>query len=126
MPYVVQIESSFRARQGLASPTRSDAGLPSLDDAGGRSFVLRVGLEFADEAVDNRAGRALDSDIVSLLVERTTNSLSAEPWTTLFEFRTSLERVSRHVYDTLAVSVQSLSYVEIRDGAAGLTVRYQP
>lgn len=126
VPHDLQVESTFRARQGLVSPARSAAGLPSLDEADGRPFVLRLGLTFTDEAVDNGAGRAVDGDTVRLLVHDMTSSLSAEPWTALFDFRPSLERVTRHVHDTLVTQLESLSYVEIVDATAGLTVRYQP
>lgn len=126
MPYVVHVESSFRARQGLTSTVRSAAGLHSLDEADGRPFVLRVGLVFTDEAVDNDDGRAMDSDIVSLMVQKTARDLSTTPWTTLFDFRPTLERVTRHLYSALAAELPELSHVEIDDLTAGLTVRYEP
>lgn len=126
MPYSVQIESPFRARQGLPSPVRSGMGKPSLDADEGRPFVLRVGLIFADAAIDNSAGRAVDSDAVLLVLEEATRSLSAERWTALFDFRPTLERVTRHLYDALIDSLNAVSYLEIEDSTAGLTVRYQP
>lgn len=126
MPYVVEVESAFRARRGLPSPVRRRAGLPTLDDGDGRPFVLRVGLTFANETVENSSGRAVDSDVAFLSVDRATRSISTRPWTVLFDFRRSLERVARHLFDNLTKSLVELSYVEIQDITAGVTVRYQP
>lgn len=126
MPYVVQVDAPFRARQGIPSPVRTGAGLPSLDDGGGRAFVLHAGLTFDEEAIDDSTGRAVDSDVVMLRLCEATRSVSTRPWTALFSFRPSLERMARHFYDTLAESLDGLTYIEIDDTTAGLTVRYQP
>ena len=88
--------------------------------------MLRDGLAFADAAIENSAGRAIDSDVALLVLQDAARRISAEPWTTLFTFRPSLERVGRHLYETLLDSLSTLSYVEIQDTNAGLTVRYQP
>lgn len=126
MSYRVQIELGFRAKQGLPSPVRTGAGLPTLDVEDGRPFVLRAGLVFADAAIENSAGRAVDSDRALLVLQDAARRISAEPWTELFTFRPSLERVACHLYGTLLDRLGALVYVEIEDSTAGLTVRYQP
>lgn len=126
MSYLVEVENAFRAQQGLVSSVRSAEGLPSLDGPDGRrAYVLRVGLGFIDEEVGNESGRGVNSDVVSLVLEEETQRLAAQSWTSLFRFRPSLERVARHLHDSLVSRWGSLAYVEIVDTAAGLTVRYQ-
>ena len=124
MPHLVQVESALHARQGLRSTVRVAAALPSLDDEAGRPFVLRVGMAFDDQDVAEGAGRAVDSGAVLVTVQEASRRLEAGPWTVLFRFRPTLEAVAHHVFDTLAESIEGLSYVEISDCRAGLTVRY--
>jgi len=126
VPYVLQVDSRFRAKQGLLSPVRAGAGLPSLDEADGRPFVVRAGLTFVEEAINDTTGRAVDSDLILLRLQDATRSASTQPWTELFNFRPTLERMARHFYEFLAESLDGLAYVEVHDTTAGLTVRYQP
>ena len=127
MPFLVEVESEFRAQQGLVSTVRRAEGLPSLDEADGRRcYVLRVGLSFTQEQVDNDLGRGVNSDVVSLVLHEETERLAAQPWTSLFSFRPSLERVARELFDVLQSRLEALEYVELADSAAGLTVRYRP
>lgn len=126
MSYVVEVQTAFRAQQGLVSSVRAAEGLPSLDDPDGRrEYVLRVGLRFADELVDNELGRAVNSDVVSLMLDEEARRLAGQPWTSLFSFRPSLERVARQIHDSFRPRLEAMTYVEIVDSAEGLTVRYQ-
>lgn len=88
--------------------------------------MLRVGLTFVEDAIDDTTGRAVDSDVIFLRAQEATRSVSTQPWTALFNFCPSLERMARHFYDTLTESLDGLAYIEIHDTTAGLTVRYQP
>jgi 6-pyruvoyltetrahydropterin/6-carboxytetrahydropterin synthase len=110
MPYEVQVERAFRARQGLPSPVRARRGRPPLSPEAAVEVVLRAAVTFDDAQLTARGWSAV---------------LGAGPWTARFAFRPTFELVARHVYAELSGPVAQLAWVELEDRTFGSRTRYR-
>jgi 6-pyruvoyltetrahydropterin/6-carboxytetrahydropterin synthase len=118
--YLVEMERSFRAVQGLPSPIRTRRGEPPVD---GFDVVLRAGVAFGDDQLTGR-GWFFDTDAADEVLDALSARLAGRPWTDLFDFRPTFELVARHVFGELSGRLAQLSYVELVNRTLGVTTRY--
>ncbi|WP_436525276.1 hypothetical protein [Actinoplanes sp. HUAS TT8] len=118
MPYTVEVERRFRARQGLKAAVRSVRS-PGSDV----EVLLRVGVTFDDAQLTAR-GWFFDTDVVGGLLDECCADLSSDTWTALFPFRPTFELVARDLFARLSPQIPQLAYVELRDEFFGSTTRY--
>ncbi|GAA2845187.1 hypothetical protein Acy02nite_46480 [Actinoplanes cyaneus] len=118
MPYTVEVERRFQARQGLRAAVRS-----VLPPGATVAVLLRVGITFDDDQLTDR-GWFFDTDVVADLLAECCAELSRETWTSLFPFRPTFELVARELHGRLASQIAQLAYVELRDESLGSTTRY--
>jgi hypothetical protein len=118
--YLVEMERSFRAVQGLPSPVRARRGAPA---AGAFDVVLRVGVAFGEEQLTGQ-GWFFDTDAADEVLDELSARLAGRPWTELFDFRPTFELVARHVHGELSGRLAPLSYVELGNRTLGVTTRY--
>lgn len=123
MKYIVEVEKSFRATQGLASPIRNSQGLRGLQPSAGYEVTLKVGVMF-DEAQLTDRGWFVDTDAIDELLSSVVSRLQNKKWTTQFEFRPTFELVSKWAYAQLEPDVKQLHYVVLVNQTLGITVRY--
>lgn len=120
--FVVEVERSFRARQGLPSPIRAARGLPSVPAT---EVVLRVVVAFEDDQLTAR-GWFFDTDAAGLLLDGVCEDLGGRPWTEIFDFRPTFELVARELFHRLSAEIPQLHQVELVDRTFGSTTRYGP
>ncbi|WP_306208617.1 hypothetical protein [Actinoplanes sp. RD1] len=120
--YEVEVERVFRARQGLSSPVRAAAGLPSVSEI---EVVLRAGVGFGEGQLTER-GWFVDTDALAARLDEWVRLLSGQPWPALFAFRPTFELVAREIFGRLAPHVPQLAYVELADRTFGSRTRYRP
>jgi hypothetical protein len=122
--YEVEVERTFRARQGLPSPVRARRGLSLLAPGDEIDVVLRAGVTFDDTQLTER-GWFFDTDALAHRLDRWAAVLGGEPWTTRFGFRPTFELVTRHVFGELSGEVAQLAWVELEDRSFGTRARYR-
>jgi len=125
MAFVVEVERTFRAVQGLRSPVRARRGLSLISPGKGIDVVLRVGIAFADDQLTDE-GRFVDTDLVAEQVQGCCDDLAERTWTELFDFPPTFELVARHVFDRLQTAIAGLAYVELKDKEFHMRTRYIP
>ena len=123
MNYVVELERSFRANQGLASPVRRAKGLAAAVPDGGFSVVLRLGITFKESQLTS-SGWFVDTDAVEDLLTAQCDLLASKKWTELFDFRPTFELVARQVFRELQADMPQLAYVELENTTLGVTTRF--
>jgi 6-pyruvoyl-tetrahydropterin synthase len=122
MNYLVEIERTFRAVQGLASPIRARRGLAGIKQI---EVTVKASVVFAEEQLTER-GWFFDTDAAAEELKVCCTGLDARPWTEIFPFRPTFELVARHLYGRLEPRLPQLTAVEIRDRTFGVTTRYEP
>jgi 6-pyruvoyltetrahydropterin/6-carboxytetrahydropterin synthase len=125
MGYEIEVERRLTAMQGLQSPVRARRGLSLIKPGAGVPLRLRVGVAFAADQLDED-GRFLDTDALDEELDATCALLAAQPWTAIFPFRPTYERVARHLFERLADRIPQLAYVELADETFGTRTRYAP
>lgn len=123
MSFTVEVEHRIKVVQGLASPVRARRGLPLIPAGEGVPVLVTVGIEFADEQLDER-GRFVDTDAVQEELTGACAALEERPWVELFPFRPTFEVVARHLYGELAGTVPQVAFVQLRDEKLGMNTRY--
>ena len=124
MVYTVVIQKTFTALQGLKSTVRALEGLPPLVKDEGFRVTLHVGISFADNQLKD-AGWFVDTDASQRVVDECCARLSHDKWTNMFEFRPTVELVSRYIFQQLSNEIDQLSYVELENQTIGVRTRYQ-
>jgi 6-pyruvoyltetrahydropterin/6-carboxytetrahydropterin synthase len=125
MSFLVDVEHTFRAVQGLPSPVRAKRGLKPLGPGAGVDVTVKVGVEFEDWQLTDR-GWFFDTDQAAEILEKHCAALAEDAWTEIFDFRPTFELVARELYRRLSAELAQLAYVEIRDATFGSTTRYAP
>jgi 6-pyruvoyl-tetrahydropterin synthase len=123
MQYVVEVEQAFTALQGLRSPLLRARGMSPSAPKEGFAVVLKVGITF-DESQLTARGWFVDTDAVQEQLAEICAHLESDKWTTLFDFRPTLEAVARWAFKQLAPQLEQLAYLELRNDTIGTTTRY--
>ena len=123
MAFEVEVERTFRARQGLPAPVRARRGLSLLKPGAEVEVVLRAGVTFDDDQLTER-GWYLDTDALAEHLDRWAAMLGDGPWAARFAFRPTFELVARHVFTELSPVVPQLAWVELADRSFGSRTRY--
>lgn len=127
MSFLVTVARHARIHQGLTAPVRAARGLEPLERpaASGRQIRLVVGIRFEDDDLTER-GIFVDTDSVEEHLDQEVARLESAPWTQIFPFRPSMERVSRDLFHRLQRRIDNLAYVELDDVQLGVLTRYSP
>ena len=121
--FIVEITKSFQASQGLNSPVRASKGLSSLVPKEGFAVVIRAGIEFSNDQLNER-GWFVDTDAVEDAVAECAAFLGSDKWTSLFDFRPTFELVSKWSFDKLNADIVQLRYIELENKTIGVRTRY--
>lgn len=124
MTFILEVEKTFKALQGLKSPVRNGQDLPTLYPKDGFDVIMKVGVTFNDDQLNER-GWFVDSDKLEEHVENLITQLSGVVWTELFEFRPTFERVASWSFDQLAPVVHQLTYISFYNQTLGVTTTYR-
>jgi hypothetical protein len=122
MNYLVELERTFRAVQGLPSPVRARRGLAPIKQI---EVTVKASVSFAEDQLTDR-GWFFDTDAAAEELKACCTGLDARPWTEIFPFRPTFELVARHLYGRLEHRLPQLIAVELRDRTFGVTTRYAP
>jgi 6-pyruvoyltetrahydropterin/6-carboxytetrahydropterin synthase len=125
MGFLVEVEHTFRAVQGLPSPVRARRGLKPIEPGTRVEVTVNAGVAFEDGQLTDR-GWFFDTDQAAEILEKHCAPLADNTWTEIFDFRPTFELVARELYRRLDAELAQLAFVEIRDATFGSTTRYAP